>query len=86
MAFMDHLSEWTAARIAVIASGSWMAATTRIRPPQWGHFRASMAQTLMRRSAQVIRLGRLGATGTGLSTAGVGTMRARRWWCGPKTP
>jgi len=37
VAGMDHLSEWTAARMAVMASGSWMAAMTLMRPPQKGH-------------------------------------------------
>jgi len=39
-----------------------------------------MAQTLMRRSAQLMRPGRLGATGTALSVEGVGMMRERTWW------
>ncbi len=58
MAGMDHFSEWTAARMAVIASGSWIAAMTRILPPQCGHFRASMVHTLIERSAQLMRPGR----------------------------
>lgn len=78
---VPRVAEWTAARMAVKASGSWMAATTRILPPQYGHRRASMAQILIKRSAQLMRPGPLGA----LSTAGVGTMRECRWWCGAKT-
>jgi len=86
VAGMDHLSEWTAARMAVMASGSWIAAMTLMRPPQKGHFRASMAHTLMRRFPQLMRPGRLGATGNALSMGGVGTMRVRSRWCGAKTP
>ena len=86
MAGMDHLSEWTDARMAVMASGSWMAAMTLMRPPQKGHLRASMAHSLMRRSPQLMRSGHLGAMGTGLSAEGVGTICARTVWCGAKTP
>jgi hypothetical protein len=43
VACVDHSSEWTAAKIAVMASGSWMAAMTRILPPQRGHRRAKRA-------------------------------------------
>ena len=86
VAGMDHLSEWTDARMAVMASGSWIAAMTLMRPPQKGHLRASMAHTLMRRSSQLMRPGRLGAMGTRLSAQGVGTISARRVWCGANTP
>ena len=83
VACVDHLSEWTAARMAVMASGSRMAEMTRILPPQKGHLSASIAHTLIRRSAQLMRLGRLGVTGTpqrgqGGKPGGVGTIAERR--------
>lgn len=56
------------------------------RRSQYGHFRASMVHTLIKRSGQLMRSGRLGATGAALSAEGVGTTSARRWWCGAKRP
>jgi hypothetical protein len=88
VAGMDQLSEWRAARMAVMASGSWMAATGLMRPPQKGHLRASRAHTRELRPRTPRRRPSSFAGGAWVRRApqrgqggkpgqGVGTMRAR---------
>jgi hypothetical protein len=59
-------------RMARAASGSWMAARMRIRPPQWAHFRTSTAKTRLISAAQGSRRGFPGGPMRGGRSGSVG--------------
>ena len=59
--------------MAVVASGGWIAATSRMRPWQRGHSRTSSAKTRCMSSAQASRRERGMGVGAGAPSSGSGS-------------